>query len=163
MPCGVAQNSPELGGEWSRGGAYVLSADLCEDEHRTEACGRVRASISGANGRAACGDRGDELGDETAPWSWLHRLRGSVVCAEGPARRLPQGPAHACVTAGLNSNSGHDDPSDRHLLEHQHPEYLSGTAPVAWPCPRRCTCEPLLVYQRAERSFRNTCQLLRNP
>ena len=39
--------------------------------------------------RAACGDRGDELGDETAAWP---RPPAGTWWREGPARRLPQGP-----------------------------------------------------------------------
>ena len=73
-----------LGGEWSRGGAYVLV--------RTRMA-RRRAADSGANGHI-------ELG-ETAPWSWP--LTGTWR-REGPARRLPQGPGSA-TSSGW---SGHD-------------------------------------------------------
>ena len=50
------RSRPELGGAWSRGGAYV-ECGPGEGEHRTEACGRVRRTVA-QTVRVACGDRG---------------------------------------------------------------------------------------------------------
>ena len=57
---------PELGGEWSPSGAYVLSADLA----RVNTGRRRRAESDGQ-------------------WRKRYGLRAGI---EGPARRLPQGP-----------------------------------------------------------------------
>ena len=63
------RSRPELGGAWSRGGAYVLSADLARMN-----IARRRAAESDGQWRKRyglrAGIRGDELGVETAPWSW---------------------------------------------------------------------------------------------
>ena len=60
---------PELGGEWSPSGAYVLSADLARVN-----IGRRRRAESDGQWRRRYGLRagivGYELGVETAPWSW---------------------------------------------------------------------------------------------
>ena len=114
------RSRPELGGEWSRGGAYVLSADLARMNIARRACGRVRRTVAQAV-RAACGDRGDELGNETAPWSGP--LTGTWR-REGPARRLPQGP-------GMQRQADGRGTTDRDGRD-------VGPAGCPGHCPRRC-------------------------
>ena len=114
------RSRPELGGEWSRGGAYVLSADLARMN-----IARRRAAESDGQWRKRyglrAGDRGDELGNETAPWSWP--LTGTWR-REGPARRLPQGP-------GMQRQADGRGTTDRDGRD-------VGPAGCPGHCPRRC-------------------------
>ena len=114
------RSRPELGGEWSRGGAYVLSADLARmniaRRRAAESDGQwrkrygLRAGIEGTNSEMK---RRHGLGPLTGTWR-----------REGPARRLPQGP-------GMQRQADGRGTTDRDGRD-------VGPAGCPGHCPRRC-------------------------